>query len=96
MAKKSVKKRKKIRILFTVLCLVINALIIYSIVSTFNNVYQKSKEKKQLTEELSNLKEKGEALRVEANRLQDPDYVARYAREKYLYSGKNEFVIRMP
>lgn len=96
MTKKSKKKNKRVRALFTIFCLVINALIIYSIASTFNNVYQKSKEKKQLTEELSNLKEKGEALRVEANRLQDPDYVAKYAREKYLYSGKNEFVIRMP
>ena len=32
------------------------------------------------------LKEKEEELQVDANKLQNPDYVARYAREKYLYS----------
>ena len=29
-------------------------------------------------------------------KLQDPDYVARYAREKYLYSKDGEIIIRIP
>ena len=28
--------------------------------------------------------------------MQDDDYVARYAREKYLYSKNGEFIIQMP
>ena len=29
------------------------------------------------------------------NKLQDPEYVARRIREKHLYSGKNEIVIKI-
>ena len=32
------------------------------------------------------LEEENAYLKVEVEKLQDPDYVARYAREKYLYS----------
>ena len=39
--------------------------------------------------------EKEEELKSEINRLQDPEYMARYAREKYLYSGKDEIIIKI-
>ena len=48
-------------------------------------IYEKKKEKEELKVLLVKLKEKEESLKVDANKLQDPDYVARYAREKYLY-----------
>ena len=35
-------------------------------------------------------------LKSEVAKLQDPDYVARYAREKYLYSKSGEIIIRIP
>lgn len=95
MAKNKRKKSKKM-FFISLFCLFLNAIIIYSIASTFQSVYYKNKEKQELSDKLVSLKEKGEALRVEANRLQDPEYVARYAREKFFYSGKNEYVIRMP
>ena len=41
-------------------------------------------------------KEKEEELKVDANKLQNPDYVARYAREKYLYSKEGEFILQIP
>ena len=34
-------------------------------------------------------------LKSEVNKLKDPVYVAKYAREKFFYSGKNEYIIRM-
>lgn len=36
-----------------------------------------------------------ETLKDEINKLQDPEYMARYAREKYLYSKKNEIIIKI-
>ena len=36
-----------------------------------------------------------ETLKDEINRLQDPEYMARYAREKYLYSKKDEIIIKI-
>ena len=34
-------------------------------------------------------------LKNEINKLQDPEYMARYAREKYLYSKNNEIIIKI-
>lgn len=59
-------------------------------------IFNKYQEKKELDNELVSLKEKEEQLRVDAGKLQDPDYVARYAREKYLYSKDGEFILQIP
>ena len=32
---------------------------------------------------------------VEVSKLKDPDYIARYAREKYMYSKNGEIILRM-
>ena len=40
-------------------------------------------------------KEKEEELKLDANKLQNPEYVARYAREKYLYSKDGELILRI-
>ena len=36
-----------------------------------------------------------EELNDEINKLQDPEYMAKYAREKYLYSKKGEIIIKI-
>ena len=59
-------------------------------------IFNKYQEKKELDNELVSLKEKEEQLRVDAGKLQDPDYVALYAREKYLYSKDGEFILQIP
>ena len=59
-------------------------------------IFNKYQEKKSLEDELLALQEKEEELRVDANKLQNPDYVARYAREKYLYSKDGEFILQIP
>ena len=59
-------------------------------------IFDKYREKKLLDEELVSLKEKEEELKVDANKLQNPDYVARYAREKYLYSKEGEYILQIP
>ncbi len=59
-------------------------------------IFDKYREKKLLDNELTALKEKEEELKVDANKLQNPDYVARYAREKYLYSKEGEYILQIP
>ena len=59
-------------------------------------IFEKYQEKKELDKELTLLKEKEETLKVDAKKLQNPDYIARYAREKYLYSKDGEFILRIP
>ena len=60
------------------------------------DIISKYQEKKSLEKELIALKEKEEELKVDANKLQDPNYIARYAREKYYYSKDGEFIIKIP
>ena len=75
-------------ILIVTLCLAVG--------SCWADIISKYQEKKELEKELVNLKEKEEQLKVDVKKMQDPDYVARYAREKYLYSKDGEFVIQLP
>ena len=79
------KKIKKNLLFFTLLYLIVGFILVESVLSTFYNIYSKTKEKKTLEKQLIELKEKEEELNGTVTKLQDPDYVARYAREKYLY-----------
>ena len=67
----------------------------YGVMNTFKEVAEKEQEKVVLGKELTVLKEKNEELQVEVTKLHDKEYIARYAREKYLYSGKNEYILRI-
>ncbi len=92
-------KRKKVKrnfIIISLIYLVLGFLLMETVIKTGYELYTKSKEKKEFTEELSILKEKEEELKGQVNKLQDPDYIARYAREKYLYSKDGEIIIRIP
>lgn len=60
------------------------------------DIYDKYKEKQELEEKLAELQKKEKELKLDADKLQDPDYIARYAREKYSYSKDGEFIIKIP
>ena len=53
-------------------------------------------QKKQLEDRIASLKEEEKVLESDIQKLEDPSYVARYAREKYLYSKDGEIIIRIP
>lgn len=95
------KKRRKVKtnfkraFLITVFCLVTNFFVITYIGGTFKNVVELKKEQKELSGTLVSLKEEEETLKSEVNKLQDPDYIAKYAREKFMYSGDGEYIIRI-
>ena len=59
-------------------------------------IYDKNKEASELEDKLADLRDSEEKLESEISRLQDPEYLARYAREKYFYSKENELIIRIP
>lgn len=95
--KRKTNKIKKARRIFfvTIFCLAINAYVIYSIGSILTNVHDMKNETKQLDAKLEELKEEEDVLKSEVKKLRDPVYVAKYAREKFFYSGDNEYIIRM-
>ena len=45
---------------------------------------------------LVTLKDEEDKLNSDIKKLKDPEYVARYAREKYMYSKDGELIIRIP
>ena len=96
--KKSLKTKKMQRrmLIFGVSSFIIIIAITFTIGSYWVEIYEKYQENKNLEVKLADLKEKELKLRLDAERLQDPDYIARYAREKYLYSKDGEFIIKIP
>ena len=97
MAKKRKKKRKAKKSLFlTLFLVVIVALMVVSTFSYCKEIYDKYKEKTELEKKLAVLKKKEKELKLDASKLQNPDYVARYAREKYFYSKNGEYIIKIP
>lgn len=94
--KKSKQKVKRRLILFVPVCFIILITIFVSIGSYWLKIVEKYQEKQELEEELVTLKETEEELKVDVERLEDPEYVARYAREKYMYSKDGEIILRLP
>ena len=56
-------------------------------------IYNNITEKKYLETQYNSLMDKEDELSDEVNKLQDPEYVAKYAREKYLYTKDGEIII---
>ncbi len=92
--RKSKKARRTVFLGFTSVFIIIA--MSFTIGKYWVDIFDKYQEKKELERELSSLKEKEAQLRVDANKLQDPNYIARYAREKYYYSKDGEFIIKIP
>ncbi len=89
-------KRKKRLLILGLSSLIIIGAVTFTIGHYWIEIYDKYQEKKELEAKLVSLKEEEDELQLEADKLQDPDYIARYAREKYLYSKEGEFVIKIP
>lgn len=70
--------------------------IITSIFSDLCKIVENKNEYAVLTEKYNDLLEEEESLQSEITKLQDSDYVARYAREKFSYSKPDEVIITLP
>lgn len=99
MASKKKRQKRKFRarmVLFVPVCLCLVIVLVVTIGKYWVEIVSKYQENSSLEKELQTLKEKEAALTVDVEKLQDPEYIARYAREKYLYSKDGEVIIRMP
>ena len=76
------------------LCFIVALVYLFS--TYFFSIYNIYTEKKVLSDKIVVLAEEEEALKKEVEKLKDPEYVARYAREKYYYSKNGEFIIKLP
>lgn len=58
-------------------------------------IFSNYQEKNKLEEKYNELLEEEDILSSDIIKLQDPEYIARFAREKYLYSKDGEIIIRI-
>lgn len=98
---KVVKKRKmsivaKIRVFFTVIIiLVVVSMLGYNCVCNVLKIIDMKNQKVNLQEKIVKLDEEKEELELDIRKLEDPDYIAKYVREKYLYSKDGEIILRL-
>ena len=96
MARKRVKKRARRIATFGMISIIAIVLVFITLGSVFVEIIDKYNEKSSLENKLLKLEEKEKELEGDVKKLEDPEYLARYAREKYFYSKDGELIIRIP
>ena len=89
------KRKFKKRTLWYSLMFLLMFFISTGIINALTNVTSLNKLKNKLESDLSVIEEKKVDLENEITKLEDEEYVARYAREKYLFSKKGEYIIKI-
>ncbi len=94
------KKRKikgsKIRMLILIpISLTIIGYFFYLLISYPYNIMRLKNEEKKYEQELLDLEIDEKNLKNEIEKLKDPDYLARYARENYQYSKNGEIILKI-
>lgn len=96
MSKKKLSKASTRRI-FTIGVVAI-CFIVYFLFTAFEyliNINKLTTEEHRLKENLSSLMEEENGLKNEIVKLNNPDYIAKYARENYQYSRNGEYIIQI-
>ncbi len=92
--KRTKKEKRRLKIyIFTIIGLL--SLFGYKMYYYWPKIFSNYREKKELENKYTALLEEEETLNGNIIKLQDPAYIARFAREKYLYSKNGEIIIRI-
>lgn len=91
-------RRKKNRFMGWILILVILLFILptYNLVQSYQTLLQKEQQLVDLQKEYQALDQAQKDEAILATRLKDPDYAAKYARARYLYSKEGEVIYTIP
>lgn len=93
---KRISKKDKRRLMILVLVFIpLLTFFVSNMFSYWSQIYKNIKETKKLEEKYANILDEEEMLKSEIRKLQDLDYVAKYAREKFLYSKDGEIIIKL-
>ncbi len=95
-AKKNKKKDQKSMVGILLLAVLLFLIVLISTVfSDWSQIQKNKEETKQLSNYYEQLLEEGASLNNEVLKLQDPEYVARYAREKYMFTKDGEIILKI-
>lgn len=96
MKKQNVKAKRMRLLIFGSISVLAIFYFIYSFTKDTLNIKNLKQEEITLKTNLNDLKEKAENLKVEIEKLKDPEYIARFVRERYFYSKETgEYIIQL-
>ena len=94
MAKRTKKDKRRVLLGLLVISIMLSYLSVF-VYNYWNQILTNEKEKIRLTEEYEALLKAEDELNSEITKMQDPEYIAKYAREKYGYSKNDEVIIKV-
>ena len=94
MAKRTKKDKRRVLLGLLVISIMLSYLSVF-VYNYWNQILTNEKEKIRLTEEYEALLKTEDELNSELTKMQDPEYIAKYAREKYGYSKNDEVIIKV-
>jgi len=93
--KKFSRTSKRRLVFFGTLSLIVIGYAVFSFVYYSVNLLKAKNENINLENKLKSLQNDEENLKIEIQKLKDPEYIARYARENYSYSKDGEYIIKL-
>lgn len=92
--KRMSKSSKRSLLFFGTISLIVIFYFVYNLCIYTYNIYILKVKEIELTDLLEEKEHEGKILKTEIEKLQDPVYIARYARENYQYSKDGEIIIQ--
>ena len=88
-------KESRNNLLISLLCVFIICASVISSINNYSEIRKKNREKQELIKQLEELTHEEKTLTDDVEKLKNPEYAARYAREKYLYSKTGEKILKI-
>ncbi len=92
--KKTKKEKKRLFVISVVIILLVVSLV-SSVAGDWTKIMENKSKITNLNKQYNDLLSEEEKLVSEVTKLQDDDYIVRFAKEKFLYSENGELIIRM-
>lgn len=94
--KRKVSKKSKRRLMtFGIFSIIAIVYFCITLIGYIYNYASLKSEENSLKDQLVSLQDEKKDLKIEIQKLNDPSYVIRYAKEKFLYSSEGEYVIKL-
>ena len=95
-AKRKKASKSKIRIFAAFIVFsIVTCTLGYNLFTNIVGINRMLKEKSELKQQLVSLEDEKKVLESDIQKLEDPDYIAKYVREKYFYSKEGEVILRI-
>lgn len=94
-------KAKKVRlarrlVLFTILSFALVGLLVSTLLNSKSAYEEKQLQKEQVAQELEQVKEEQEILKLQISKLNDDEYIGKLLRKQYFLSEEGEIIFTLP